>query len=170
MGKDYYSTTTAQSSPLPATDKKTRRRQRGGLFSSLARTATQEQTEGKRKVLPMVLSVVLWVGLACGGYAFANYTLEKNQAQLEQRIDEIEKTNAQQVALLEEQMNDVQDEMEQVKDGLSSIQEDLELTGEAIGGTNKTKEALQDRIDQLNSQLTELKASLKKLEDAARAW
>jgi peptidoglycan hydrolase CwlO-like protein len=60
--------------------------------------------------------------------------------------------------------------MKHVQDGLSSIQEELELTGETIGGTNKTKQALQTRIDQLNKQLVELKASLKKLEDAARAW
>jgi len=128
------------------------------------------QTEGKRSPLPLILAVLLWGGLAYAGYAFAVHTLDKQQQFVNQQIQLVQEENQKQVRALGEQLTVVQDEMKTVQNGLSNLEEDLELTGETIGGTNKTKEALQDRIDQLNKQLVDLKASLKKLEDAARAW
>ncbi|HZG15398.1 MAG TPA: hypothetical protein VE710_10285 [Candidatus Bathyarchaeia archaeon] len=172
MSKDAYTAPTTQSSALGVrtTEKEARKRKRSGFFSGLFQTTVSTHTEGKRSVMPIVLAVVLWGGLVYGGYAFTQYTLEQQQKYVDQRIAQVKEANEKQVKILEEQLVLVQDEMIKVQDGLSSIEEDLKLTGETIGGTNQTKQALQDRIDQLNKQLVELKASLKKLEDAARAW
>jgi septal ring factor EnvC (AmiA/AmiB activator) len=154
---------------LPGQGRQGGKRRRNGLFASLVR-AIAPRTDEKRSLVPAVMAVLLWVGLACAGYAFAVHTLDKQQQFVNQRIQEVQAQNEQQMRQLEEQLALVQDEMKQVQNGLANLQEDLQLTGETIGGTNKTKQALQDRIDQLNKQLVELKASLKKLEDAARAW
>lgn len=163
----------ASSSPsttlrMPEQGKQTRRK-RKGLFKSLFH-AIQPQTEEKRSVWPLVLTVALWGGLAYAGYAFAVHTLDKQQLLVQQRIEEVQSQNLQQMKTMEEQLTLVHDEMKTVQDGLAAIEEELQLTGETLGGTNQTKQALQDRIDQLNKQLADLKASLKKLEDAARAW
>ncbi|MGN7470323.1 hypothetical protein [Brevibacillus sp. SAFN-007a] len=163
MGASSTSSTTL---PLPANGKQVNRRKRGSLFQALL----PSQTEGKRPLLPIVLAVLVWVGLAYAGYAYATHTLDKQQQLVNLRIDQIQEDNQKQMKALSEQLAMVQEEMKGVQAGLGSLEEDLQLTGETIGGTNKTKEALQDRIDQLNKQLADLKASLKKLEDAARAW
>ncbi|MED1916951.1 hypothetical protein P4V64_16675 [Bacillus thuringiensis] len=160
------SSTSSPTLPLPANGKQKGRRRRGSLFQALI----PSQTEGKRPLLPIVLAVLVWVGLAYAGYAFAVYTLDKQQQFVNQRIDQIQEDNQKQTKALGDQLTLVQEEMQNVQKGLGNLEEDLALTGETIGGTNKTKEALQDRVDQLNKQLVDLKASLKKLEDAARAW
>jgi len=171
--KDKYihaSSTTSSTLPLPADGKQERRRRRGGLFSSLFNTLNPSKTEGKRNWLPTGLAVLLWAGLAYGGYAFAMHTLDKQQQAVDLRIAQVQKENEAQMQAMGEQITLVQDEMEKVASGLANIHEELQMTGETIGGTDKTKQALQERIDQLNKQLVELKTSLKKLEDAARAW
>lgn len=155
---------------FPTAEKKLRKRHRSNGFAGLMRNVVSADKEGKRSVMPVVAAVILWGGLAYGGYAFANHTLEKNQQYIDQRIQSLEATNAKQVKTMEQQLASVTDEMKTVQDGLVAIKEELQLAGETIGGTNKTKQALNVRIDQLNKQLGELKASLKKLEDAARAW
>ncbi|USG67700.1 hypothetical protein NDK47_10645 [Brevibacillus ruminantium] len=145
------------------------RRKRKGLWKSLFHTILP-QSEEKRSAAPVIVAVVLWGGLAYGGYAFAVHTLDKQQQLVQQRIEEIQMANLHQMRTMEEQLTTVQDEMKLVQGGLANIEEELQLTGKTLGGTNQTKQALQDRIDQLNKQLVDLKASLKKLEDAARAW
>lgn len=160
------SSSQATSLPLPGNGKQEDRRKRSGLLNALL----PSRTEGKRSPLPMILAILLWGGLAYAGYAFAVHTLDKQQQFVNQQIQQVHEENQKQVRVLGEQLTMVQDEMKNVQSGLANLEEDLELTGATIGGTNKTKEALQDRIDQLNKQLVDLKASLKKLEDAARAW
>ncbi|MGG1661514.1 hypothetical protein [Brevibacillus sp. NRS-1366] len=160
------SSSSSTSLPLPGGGKQDGRRKRAGLFQALFPSRTEE----KRSPLPLILAVLLWGGLAYAGYAFAVHTLDKQQQFVNQQIQLVQEENQKQVRALGEQLTLVQDEMKNVQSGLTNLEEDLELTGETIGGTNKTKEALQDRIDQLNKQLVDLKASLKKLEDAARAW
>lgn len=166
----HASSTPSTTLQLPANGKQEGRRKRAGLFRSLFQTLVPSRTEGKRSPLPVILAVLLWVGLAYAGYAFAVHTLDKQQQYVNSRIAAVQEENQLAMSEMEEQLTLVQDEMKNVQDGLSNLEEDLQLTGETIGGTNKTKEALQDRIDQLNKQLVDLKASLKKLEDAARAW
>lgn len=165
----------AQSTPsstlqLPANGGQEGRRKRTGLFRSLFQTLVPSQTEGKRSPWPLIATLVIWIGLAYAGYAFAVHTLDKQQQYVNQRFEQVQAENQKQMIALGDQLTQVQDEMKTVQDGLSNLEENLQLTGETIGGSNKTKEALQDRIDQLNKQLVDLKASLKKLEDAARAW
>ncbi|MFP3392819.1 hypothetical protein [Brevibacillus sp. SIMBA_040] len=168
MSDKYMSASSSQATslPLPGNGKQEGRRKRSGLLNALL----PSRTEGKRSPLPMILAILLWGGLAYAGYAFAVHTLDKQQQFVNQQIQQVHEENQKQVRVLGEQLTMVQDEMKNVQSGLTNLEEDLELTGATIGGTNKTKEALQDRIDQLNKQLVDLKASLKKLEDAARAW
>ncbi|MGG4496862.1 hypothetical protein [Brevibacillus reuszeri] len=160
------SSSSTTSLPLPGNGKQEGKRRRARLLKALL----PSRTEGKRSPLPMILAILLWGGLAYAGYAFAVHTLDKQQQFVNQQIQQVQEENQKQVRALGEQLTLVQDEMKNVQSGLANLEEDLELTGKTIGGTNKTKEALQDRIDQLNKQLVDLKASLKKLEDAARAW
>ncbi|GED70331.1 hypothetical protein BRE01_40330 [Brevibacillus reuszeri] len=162
----HASSSSTTSLPLPGNGKQEGKRRRAGLLKALL----PSRTEGKRSPLPMILAILLWGGLAYSGYAFAVHTLDKQQQFVNQQIQQVQEENQKQVRALGEQLTLVQDEMKNVQSGLANLEEDLELTGKTIGGTNKTKEALQDRIDQLNKQLVDLKASLKKLEDAARAW
>ena len=65
-------------------------------------------------------------------------------------------------------LDDMYQEVTSVKNELTFIQENLELTGATLSGTDETKVALQQRIDELNGQLNNLQASIKRLEDAAR--
>lgn len=162
--------TTSSTLQLPAKGGQEGRRKRSGLFRGLFRAWAPAQAEGKKSPWPLLLTIVVWAGLACAGYAFAVHTLDKQQQYVNQRFAQVQEENQKQINALGEQLTQVQEEMKAVQDGLANLEEDLQLTGESIGGTNKTKEALQDRIDQLNKQLVDLKASLKKLEDAARAW
>ncbi|SFJ07002.1 hypothetical protein [Brevibacillus centrosporus] len=162
--------TTSSTLQLPTNGGQEGKRKRPGAFQSLFRTMVPSQTEANRSPWPFILTIVVWVGLAYAGYAFAVHTLDKQQQYVNERFEQVQEENEKQMVALGEQLTQVQDEMKTVQDGLSNLEEDLQLTGETIGGTNKTKEALQDRIDQLNKQLIDLKASLKKLEDAARAW
>jgi hypothetical protein len=155
---------------LPTEGKEERRRKRTGLFGGLWNAVNPSRTENKRPWLPVALTVVLWGGLAYGGYAFAMHTLDKQEQIVNQRIAQVQEENQTQMKEMEEQLALVQDEMTEVRQGLSTIEEELQLTGETIGGTDETKQALSERINQLNNQLAELKQSLEKLEDAARAW
>jgi septal ring factor EnvC (AmiA/AmiB activator) len=172
MSKDLYPASSTQSTTLGVRglEKEQRKRRRSGFFSGLIQSAAPARADGKSSLMSVFLVLLLWSGLAYGGYLYANHTLTMQQRYFEKRMEQVQAANEQQIKQLEEQLVIVQDEMKKMQDGLSSIEEELELTGETIGGTNKTKQALQVRIDQLNKQLTELKASLKKLEDAARAW
>jgi len=155
---------------LPAKGGQKGRRRKSRLFRRLFQALIPSRAESKRSPWPFLLITVVWAGLAYAGYAFAVHTLDKHQQYVNQRLEQVQEENQKQMLALDEKLTQVQDEMKTVQDGLSNLGEDLQLTGESIGGTNKTKEALQDRIDQLNKQLVDLKASLKKLEDAARAW
>lgn len=171
MSKEMYTATSAQSTALDVrTGERPKKRKRTGFFSGLVQAFTPARTEGKTNMLSVVLLLLLWGGLAYGGYYYANLTLERHQAQMEQRLQAVQAANEAQIEEMKSELAIVQEEMVEVQDGLAAIEEELELTGETIGGTNQTKQALQDRIDQLNKQLNELKTSLKKLEDAARAW
>lgn len=171
MNDKYISASSTPSTTLPLPKgKQEGRRRRAGLLSSLLQTLFPSRTEGKRSPVPVILAVLLWIGLAYAGYAFAVHTLDKQQQFIDQRFAQVQEENQQKMSEMSKQLALVQDELKNVQGGLSSIEEELQLTGQTIGGTNKTKEALQDRIDQLNKQLVDLKSSLKKLEDAARAW
>ncbi|MGD8189287.1 hypothetical protein ACQCN2_04720 [Brevibacillus ginsengisoli] len=123
-----------------------------------------------KKMVMMAMSILVWVGLLLGGYFLANQYAKQTQQYIDQRLDKMQATNQEQMHKLERDLATVQTEMTKVHDGLAYIDEELKLTGKTIGGSDKTKQALQQRIDQLNQQLIQLKTSLKKLEDATRAY
>lgn len=164
MNNQTYTPSTSKQT-LPYADQaeeKQRRRQERSLGKSLAKNRTQVTTS--------IILGTLWVALLGGGYYAANHYIESSHAYIDQRLAEAQSANQHQMDKLEEQIQSLTTELGTVQDGLGSIQEELQMTGEALGGTDKTKQALTTRIDQLNKQLGELRASLKKLEDAARAW
>lgn len=117
----------------------------------------------KGKRLLVAGTVLLWGGLCYGGFQLAHSYITTSQGYLDQRISMVEAKNDELVKMIETQMGNVQTEM-------NGIKEELALTGETISGTDKTKQALSQRITTLDKQLAELKGSLKKLEDAARAF
>lgn len=123
-----------------------------------------------KKMVMMTVSILVWVALLLGGYFVANQYAKQTQLYIDQRLDKMEAANQEQMKQLEHDLENVQNEMANLHEGLAYIDEELKLTGKTIGGSDKTKQALQQRIDQLNQQLIELKASLKKLEDATRAY
>ncbi|WP_400163361.1 hypothetical protein ACAF76_007785 [Brevibacillus sp. TJ4] len=172
MSEKYMNASSTPSTTLhlPTEGKQERRKKRAGLFGSLWNTLSPSRAENKRPWLPVTLAVLLWAGLAYGGYAFAVHTLDKQEQLVNARIAQLQEENQGHMNALGEQLALVQDEMKDVQQGLSTIEEELQLTGETIGGTDETKQALSERITQLNNQLAELKKSLEKLEDAARAW
>ncbi|MGO0061095.1 hypothetical protein ACTID9_13930 [Brevibacillus fluminis] len=118
----------------------------------------------------VILLSAIWIVLMGGGYLLANHYIENSRAYIDARLQEAQAANLKQMAKIEEQVGKLSTELSTVQAGLGSIQEGLQMTGETLGGTDKTKQALTTRIDTLNKQLTELRTSLKKLEDAARAW
>ena len=115
-----------------------------------------------------VTSLILWGGLVYGGYWLANQYINESKAYVDAKIEEVEKQNQEEMIELEAQLNGVYTELLNVKAELVFIEEDLALTGATLGGTDDTKVALQQRIDELNKQLKVLQTSIERLEDAAR--
>lgn len=148
-------------------EEKYRKRESRSIGKSVTKSIAE--SDHKRKIT-IGLTVVLWVLLVVGGYLMANQYVQDTQKYIDQRLDRIEETNQEQIQQVESQLQSVQDEISNIHQGLAYIDEELKLTGKTIGGSDKTKQALQQRIDQLNTQLVELKASLKKLEEATRAY
>jgi len=119
----------------------------------------------------VILSIGLWGGLLYGGYWLANGYIAESKAYIDAKVEQIEKQNQEQMNTFKElqtELDQVYAELLDVKGELVFIQEDLALTGETLSGTDKTKQTLQKRIDELNKQLNTLRASIQKLEDAAR--
>lgn len=147
-------------------EEKYKKRQNRTMSRSLVNNIKAEP----KRLMMMLLSIGVWVALVGGGYLVANQYVKHTQQYIDQRLDKLEQTNQTQMEQLERDLETVQTEMGKVHEGLAYIDEELKLTGKTIGGSDKTKQALQQRIDQLNQQLIELKTSLKRLEDATRAY
>lgn len=123
------------------------------------------------KILLLLLSISLWGSLLYGGYWLANKYISESKQYINTKVAQIETKNQEQMQTfkdLQEDLDKIYTELKNVKGQLQYIQEDLTLTGETINGTDKTKQALQHRIDELNIQLVDLQDSIKKLEDAAK--
>ncbi|WP_139488273.1 hypothetical protein [Brevibacillus dissolubilis] len=121
------------------------------------------ESAGKRRLLLIAGSVLLWAGLCYGGYSLAHQYIVNTQTYIDNRLANVEAQNKEMTENLQTQIASVQTE-------LDTIKEELAITGESISGTDKTKQALSQRITALDKQLAELKTSLKKLEETARAW
>lgn len=129
--------------------------------------------ESRRRKIAIIISLItfsllLWGGLLYGGYWYANQYIEKSKASFDSKINEIEIQNQNDIAELQLKLAEANHELQYIKEELIYIQENLALTGESLNGSDETKVALQQRIDELNKQLKVLQASIQKLEDAAR--
>lgn len=137
----------------------------------LTRQKPKEETN-KRKIVILIslltFTLLLWGGLLYGGYWYANQYIEKSKATIDSKISEIEAQNQDDVAGLQLKLDEANHELQYIKEELIYIQENLALTGESLNGSDDTKVALQQRIDELNNQLKVLQTSIQRLEDAAR--
>lgn len=124
-----------------------------------------------------LLTVVVWGGLAYGGYTLAEdyiHQLHNQQAEIESRlmmkIEEVRSDNKVRFEELNSELVELTAMLESVSGQLESIREELELTSDSISGSDDTKLALQAQISALDKQLEELRKSLEKLEHAARVY
>lgn len=139
--------------------------------SGLTRQRPKENMQKQKNTLIiglLALSILLWVGLLFGAYWYANQYIETSKADIDARLVEIEAQNQMEVEELQLKLDEAYQELIYIKGELAYIEENLALTGESLNGSDDTKVALQQRIDELNKQLKELQASIQKLEDAAR--
>lgn len=132
---------------------------------------SKENTQRQKNTLfigLLVFSFLLWIGLLFGTYWYANQYIETSKADIDARLAQIEAQNQKEVDEIQIKLDDAYQELIYIKNELSYIEENLALTGESLNGSDETKVALQQRIDELNKQLKVLQASIQKLEDAAR--
>jgi len=118
--------------------------------------------------LLLFFSIIFWGGLFYGGYWFVDQRVSQNiDEYFDAKVMEIKEENQQYIDELNIRLDEVYGELLNIKSELAVIQEDLSLTGETLSGTDKTKVALQERIDILTIQLNNLQESIQRLEDAA---
>ncbi|WP_126427161.1 hypothetical protein [Brevibacillus marinus] len=134
------------------------------------RAIQKSRKRKQHKHAVLIISIVLWLSLAAGGYLLADWYIAQTRAYISQQLQEAQHHNAEQLAAVEAEVAKVRDDMSELQEELNYIKENLELTGETLTGTDATKQALEKRMEELTKQLAELKRSLEKLEDAARAW
>lgn len=124
-----------------------------------------------------LLTLVVWGGLAYGGYVLATDhidNLHNQQAEIESnllmKIEEVRSDNRAKFEELNDELTELTARLEGVAEKLEAIREELQLTSDSISGSDDTKLALQAQISALDKQLEELKKSLEKLEHAARVY
>jgi len=130
-----------------------------------------------RTVTYILLTILVWSGLAYGGYVLATEhisSLQNQQAEIEatllSRIEEVQEANQSAMDTMNGELTELTAMLEDVSAKLESIREELQLTSDSISGNDDTKAALQAQISALDKQLNELRKSLEKLEHAARVY
>lgn len=125
----------------------------------------------------ILLTIIIWVGLAYGGYTLAENhmnRLQEHQAGIEAtlmtKIEEVQEENRAHMDELNGELTELTALLEDVSKRLESIREELQLTSDSISGSDDTKLALQAQISALDKQLDVLRKSLEKLENAARVY
>lgn len=136
---------------------------------------------GRHPLWAKVLSLVLvWGIVAAGCYFLAAAYIRDIQS----RLDAIASRNAEQLQQLDAKLNDLHQAMEQhrataeqlreqllaVEGELAAVKEEMSLAGSSLSTAAETKQALNDRIDQLGKELAELRRLIKQLEEAARVY
>jgi septal ring factor EnvC (AmiA/AmiB activator) len=156
----------ASTNPKELSSNRKTRSERRSSPGTLRRTATY-----------FLLTIILWCGLAYGGYTLAQEhinRLRNHQAEIETalktRIEEVQEENRAKIDSLNSEMTGLTAKLEDVSAKLETIREELQLTSDSISGSDDTKLALQAQISALNKQLDDLKKSLEKLENAARVY
>jgi len=113
-----------------------------------------------KSIIIIVSIIVLWGGLIFAGYWFANSLNAKNLAYIDSKIGE-------QFKELQPKIDAITAEVDDLKNDLLTINQMLASTGELLDGTDTNKVALEQRINELNSQLRELQKAIARLQDAA---
>ncbi|OEH85875.1 hypothetical protein BHU72_03605 [Desulfuribacillus stibiiarsenatis] len=140
-------------------------------------TTKREKPKNRKNITYIMLTVLFWLALVLGGmYAAKSYVESRNQIFLNQ-MNEIKQSNEMLTISIKEEFDTFKEEMAQVhkeltviNGELNIIKEELQLTGQSVAGSNNSKNALADRMTELDRQLVELRKQLKKLEDAARVY
>jgi chromosome segregation ATPase len=132
---------------------------------------------GRRTAILFLFTIIVWCGLAYGGYMLAQEHLNRllnQQAEIEAalmtKIKEVQEENRAGIDSLNGELTELTGMLEDVSAKLETIREELQLTSDSISGNDDTKLALQAQISALDKQLDELKKSLEKLENAARVY
>ena len=121
-----------------------------------------KRKQEKRKIKPAIIVasiVVLWGSLCYVGYWYTNQMNIKNWAYIDSRIEE-------EVNGLQPKIDEIREEVVNINNELLKINQELAITTDVLYGTDTNKLILQQRIDELNSQLNELQASIERLRDA----
>jgi septal ring factor EnvC (AmiA/AmiB activator) len=124
--------------------------------------------------------ILLWVLLAGSAFTLAYNYVGDIRAQL-QHIQQTNQANADELnKKLTELQNALNANMEQaealkqqfaaVESELNAVKEEMSLAGDSLSTTAKTKQALNNRINDLSKELEQLRKSIKKLEEAARVY
>ncbi|MCF6093701.1 hypothetical protein L1765_06825 [Microaerobacter geothermalis] len=114
-----------------------------------------------KTIMVFFLSVLVWASLAYGGYRLGFSLINQSTAALQQSIDDVKESNALQLQRMTEQMKSLEFE-------LQLIEESINQTDSQLSDSNTTREALINRITELDKQLEELKKSLQKLKENTR--
>lgn len=133
-----------------------------GINGDLAREPRRKQTKkmDSTSIIILVSIVVLWIGLVAGGFWFASSLNAKNLAYIDAKIEE-------QFRELQPKINEINIEVDELTNDLLMINQMLASTGELLDGTDTNKQALEQRINELNAQLRELQRAIERLQDAA---
>lgn len=115
----------------------------------------QEKNTGRRQLPGMVLLVLLWVGLAAGGFWYAKYYID-------QAAREIQEANALNVQAMEEQIKSLHSEM-------NAIKEALDKTDATISSAGTASEEVNKRITEMDEHLKRLEQSLNILRESGDA-
>lgn len=121
-----------------------------------------KRKQEKRKIKPVIIVasiVVLWGSLCYLGYWYTNQMNIKNWEYIDSRIEE-------EVNGLQPKIDEIREEVVNINNELLKINQELAITTDVLYGTDTNKLILQQRIDELNSQLNELQASIERLRDA----
>lgn len=128
-----------------------------------------------------ITSVILvWGAVALGCYFLATTYIQDIQT----KLDTIAASNAAQLEQLQVKLDELQTNMDThranaeqlqaqflaVESELTAVKEEMSLAGSSLSTAAETKQALNDRIDQLGKELGELRRLIKQLEEAARVY
>lgn len=152
-------------------------------MESLPDRIPRQDTKSKRQSYMWSVKtavVLLWVLLAVSAFALAYYFVGDIRNQLEH----IQQTNQANTAELNKKLTDLQNALNEnaeqaemlkrqfgvVESGLNMVKEEMSLAGDSLSTSAASKQALNERITDLSTELEELRKSIKKLEEAARVY
>ena len=145
-----------------------------------ARAVAAPKPRGIPRWVAILTVVFIWLLIAVGCFMLAKYYIGDIQRQL----DSFAATNKLEAEQLNVKIADLQSALTEHKDQAVQLQqqftaveneliadkEEMSLAGSSLSTTAETKQALNERINDLSKELTELRKLIKKLEEAARVY